>query len=78
MICYEKFKHFLPDCFVLFLVDNSCKKESRGKDERLLSSKREGFEINTRIIQRMAERSGDTASFAYEEGIFFTSILLYD
>lgn len=61
---------------VVLTVDNSCKKEPRWQDGRLLSSKRDGFGTGTWIVQRTAERSGGVAKFAYEDGVFFASVLL--
>lgn len=61
----------------IFTVDNSCEKEPRWKDGRLLSSKREGFGTGTWIVQRTAEQSGGIARFSYEDGVFFASVLLY-
>ena len=62
---------------VVLTVDNSCEKEPQWKDGRLLSSKREGFGTGTWMVIRTAEKSGGTASFAYEDGVFFASVLLY-
>ena len=62
---------------VVLTVDNSCEKEPHWKAGRLLSSKREGFGTGTWMVQRTAEKSGGTASFAYEDGVFFASVLLY-
>lgn len=42
-------------------ADNSCGKEPVWEDERLLSSKHEGFGLGTRVVREMAERCGGTA-----------------
>ena len=64
---------------IVFAVDNSCEKEPAWKDGRLLSSKREGgFGTGTRSVQRTAERSGGTAKFTYQDGVFYASIFLYE
>lgn len=66
------------DGHIVFTVDNSCEQEPAWKDGRLLSSKREGFGTGTRTIQRAAERSGGMAQFAYQDGVFFASVFLYE
>lgn len=67
------------DDHLVFAVDNSCETEPAWKDGRLLSSKREGgFGTGTRSVQRTAERSGGTAKFTYQDGVFYASIFLYE
>ena len=66
------------DNHIVFAVDNSCETEPAWKDGRLLSSKREGgFGTGTRSVQRTAERSGGTAKFTYQDGVFYASVFLY-
>jgi len=65
------------DGHIVFTVDNSCEREPRWKDGRLLSSKREGFGTGTWLVRRAAERSGGTADFTCRDGVFYASVLLY-
>jgi len=67
---------FKMDCFVL-TVDNSCEQEPKWENERLLSSKHEGYGTGTWVVQRTAERNGGTAKFTYQNGVFYSSVLLY-
>ena len=66
------------DGHIVFTVDNSCEREPKWKDGRLLSSKRAGFGTGTWTVQRAAERCGGAAKFTYEDGVFYASVLLYE
>ena len=67
------------DDHLVFAVDNSCETEPAWNDGRLLSSKREGgFGTGSRSVLRTAERSGGTAKFTYQDGVFYASIFLYE
>jgi len=65
------------DGHIVFTVDNSCEREPRWEDGRLLSSKREGFGTGTWLVRQAAERSGGTADFTYRDGVFYASVFLY-
>ena len=66
------------DGHIVFTVDNSCEREPKWKDGRLLSSRRNGLGTGTWTVQRAAERSGGTADFSWKDGVFYASVFLYE
>lgn len=62
--------------YMVITVDNSCGQAPVWEGTRLRSSKRDGLGTGTWVVRRTAERSGGTAKFAYEDGVFYASVLL--
>jgi len=62
---------------VVLTVDNTCAVPPRQENGRFLSSKHEGFGTGTCSVKMAAERCGGGADFAFRDGMFFASVLLY-
>lgn len=62
---------------IILTVDNSCPREPLWSSGRLLPSKHEGFGTGTYAVREAAERSGGAAEFAFRDGVFYASVMLY-
>ena len=74
---FIKVRGMWEDGRMVITVDNSCGQAPVWEGERLRSSKRNGAGTGTWVVRRTAERSGGTAEFTYEDGVFYASVLLY-
>jgi len=61
---------------ILLTVDNTCQTEPVLKDGQFLSSRHEGYGLGTASIRTIAQRHHGTASFRYERGMFYASVVL--
>ena len=66
------------DGHIVITVDNSCEQEPMWENERLISTKHEGYGIGTWAVQTAAERTGGTADFSWKNGVFYASVFLYE
>lgn len=66
------------DGHIVITVDNTCEQEPIWENERILSTKHEGYGIGTWAVQTAAERSGGTAEFSCKDGVFYASVFLYE
>lgn len=73
---FIKVRGMWEDNQMVITVDNSCGQAPVWEGNRLLSSKHEGLGIGTWVVKRTAERSGGMAKFVYEDGVFYSSVLL--
>jgi len=73
---FIKVRGMWEDGRMVITVDNSCERAPVWEGERLHSSKRDGLGTGTWVVQRTAERSGGVAKFVYEDGVFYSSVLL--
>ena len=62
---------------LIFTVDNTCKNEPEQENGRFLSTKHNGYGTGTYSVKTAAERSGGSAKFEYQNGVFYASVLLY-
>lgn len=58
-------------------VDNTCASPPRQENGRFLSSKHAGYGTGTYSVRMAAERCGGEADFAFHDGMFYASVLLY-
>ncbi|MCD7883341.1 MAG: GHKL domain-containing protein [Lachnospiraceae bacterium] len=61
---------------ILLTVDNTSAKEPVTKDEQFLSSRHEGYGLGTASVRTIAQRHHGSATFRYERGIFYASVIL--
>lgn len=73
---FIKVRGMWEDGRMVITVDNSCGQAPVWEGERLRSSKRDGLGTGTWVVRRAAERSGGVAKFVYEDGVFYSSVLL--
>ena len=73
---FIKVRGMWEDGRMVITVDNSCGQAPAWEGERLRSSKRDGLGTGTWVVRRAAERSGGVAKFVYEDGVFYSSVLL--
>lgn len=73
---FIKVRGIWENCRMVITVDNSCEQEPVWEGERLRSSKRNGLGTGTWVVRRTAERSGGSAKFVYENGVFYSSVML--
>lgn len=73
---FIKVRGMWEDGRMVIAVDNSCGQAPEWEGERLRSSKRDGLGTGTWVVRRAAERSGGVAKFVYEDGVFYSSVLL--
>ena len=66
------------DGHIVITVDNSCEQEPKWENERLLSTKHEGYGIGTWAVQTAADRTGGAADFSWKDGVFYASVFLYE
>lgn len=66
------------DGHIVITVDNTCEQEPAWENERLLSTKHEGYGIGTWAVRMAAEQNGGTADFSYQDGVFYAYIFLYE
>ncbi|MDE7242965.1 MAG: GHKL domain-containing protein [Oscillospiraceae bacterium] len=62
---------------LVLVVDNSCEQEPKWDNNRLLSTKHDGYGIGTWVVQETAERYNGIAEFTYRDGVFSASVLLF-
>lgn len=74
---YIRARGICGENYIVITVDNSCRQGPVWENGRILSTKHEGLGIGTWSVQKTAERSGGTASFTCEGGVFMASVLLY-
>ena len=66
------------DGHIVITVDNSCEQEPTWENERLLSTKHEGYGIGTWAVQTAAEQNGGSANFSCKDGVFYAYVFLYE
>ena len=66
------------DGHIVITVDNTCEQEPVWENDRILSTKHEGYGIGTWAVRTVAERTGGTADFSYKDGVFYASVFLYE
>ena len=66
------------DGHIIITVDNSCEQEPTWENERILSTKHEGYGIGTWAVQTAAEQNGGSANFSYKNGVFYAYVFLYE
>lgn len=57
-------------------VDNTCLKPPRFEQQRLLSTKHDGFGVGTDSIRTIAERYDGEARFEWKDNVFYASVML--
>lgn len=62
---------------IVLAVDNTSAQPPRWKDGRLLSTKHEGYGTGTASAETIAGRYQGTASFRWENGVFYGEVLMY-
>ena len=65
------------DGHIVITVDNSCAQEPVWENDRLLSTKHDGYGIGTWVVRETAERYNGIAEFSYQDGVFSASVLLF-
>lgn len=66
------------DGHIVITVDNTCEQEPVWENDRILSTKHEGYGIGTWAVRVAAERTGGTVDFSYKDGVFYASVFLYE
>lgn len=66
------------DGHIVITVDNTCEQEPVWENDRILSTKHEGYGIGTWAVRAVAERTGGTADFSCKDGVFYASVFLYE
>lgn len=66
------------DGHIVITVDNTCEHEPVWENDRILSTKHEGYGIGTWAVRVAAERTGGTVDFSYKDGVFYASVFLYE
>lgn len=61
---------------LLLTLDNTCPQPPVFQKERIISSKHEGFGNGTQSVQSIAEKYQGDARFAWNDGVFFVSVML--
>ncbi|MCD7957173.1 MAG: GHKL domain-containing protein [Lachnospiraceae bacterium] len=61
---------------ILITVDNTSSKEPVIKDGQFLSSRHEGYGLGTASVRTIAQRHHGSATFRYERGVFYASVIL--
>ena len=57
-------------------VDNACPQCPVWEQDRLRSSKREGFGLGTDSVRMIAEQYHGDARFDWKDGVFYASVVL--
>lgn len=57
-------------------VDNTCPEPPVWEDGKLRSSKHEGFGLGTELVRTISEKYHGDARFAWEDGVFYASVIL--
>lgn len=73
-ICLEIYMHF--STFLLIKVENAFDGNIQKKNYRFLSSKRNAEGIGIQSVRRIAEKTGGSSSFSYENGVFTARVML--
>ncbi|MCC8047027.1 MAG: GHKL domain-containing protein [Clostridiales bacterium] len=61
---------------ILLTVDNTSSREPVIRDGQFLSSRHEGYGLGTASVRTIAQRHHGSATFRYERGIFYASVIL--
>ena len=77
LAAFVRVRGMCRDGHIAITVDNSCEQEPVWENDRLLSTKHDGYGIGTWIVRETVERYNGIAEFSYQDGVFSASVLLF-